>query len=58
MSDKSATARTESRRTKVDKVVFHGSGAAILGNNPGIRTKAEANRVIETMLGRRYPAKP
>lgn len=56
MSKTYKTSHINSRRTKVDKVIYRGSGAAILGSAPGIRTKAEANRVIDSMLGRQPQA--
>lgn len=45
----------ETKKTAARKVVYHGAGGAILGNNPGITTKAQADRVINSLLGRPQP---
>lgn len=39
------------RDAQTTKAVYRGAGGAILGNNPGIKTKAQADRIIATMLG-------
>lgn len=33
-------------------VVYRGAGGAILGDHPGIKTKAQADQVIAALLGR------
>lgn len=56
MARKTEAART-TRQAASERFVYRGAGAAILGNNPGIRTKAEADRAIAILVGRTQPEK-
>lgn len=56
MARKTRAARA-TRQAAAGRFVYQGAGAAILGNNPGIKSKAEADRAIAILVGGAQPKK-